>query len=57
MRHVTSRDWVDRIKHSTRILRSSHPIKLGNLPNSRIKIERVNLIELKSNLTITLSIR
>jgi len=37
-----------------RILRPSHFVKLGNLPNPRIKIERVNLIELKFDLTITL---
>ncbi len=39
-----------------RILRSFHSIKLGNLSNSRIKIERINSIKLKSNLTITLII-
>jgi len=37
------------------ILRSSYSIKLENLSNLRIKIERVNLIELKLNLTITLN--
>jgi hypothetical protein len=37
-----------------RIFRSSYFVKLENLPNSRIKIERVNSIELKLNLTITL---
>jgi hypothetical protein len=47
-------DRIDRIKHLTRILRSSHPIKLGNLLDLRIRIERVNSIELKFNLTITL---
>ncbi len=37
-----------------RILRSSYSIKLENLLNSRIRIEQVNLIKLKLNLTITL---
>jgi len=53
-RHVTLRDRIDRVKHLARILRSSHPIGLGNLPNSRIKVERVNSIELKLDPTITL---
>jgi len=53
-RHVTSRDRVGRVGHSTRILRSSHPVGLGNLPDSRVRVERVNSIELKPNLTITL---
>jgi len=51
---VTSRDRVSRVKYLTRILRSFYLVKLGNLPNSRIKIERVNSIELKLNLTIIL---
>ncbi len=38
-----------------RILRSSYFVELGNLPNFRIKIKRVNLIELKLDLTITLN--
>ncbi len=37
-----------------RILRSFYFIKLGNLFNSRIKIERINLFKLKSRLIITL---
>jgi hypothetical protein len=51
---VTSRDRVNRVKHLTRILRSLHLVKLENLFDSRIKIERINSIELKPNLTITL---
>jgi hypothetical protein len=53
-RHVTLRDRIDRVKHLTRILRSSHPIGLGNLPDPRIKVERVNSIGLKLDPTITL---
>jgi len=53
---VTSRDRVDRVKHSTRILRPPHPIKLGNLPDPRVRVERINSIELKLNPTITLVI-
>ncbi len=45
---------MSRVEHSTRILRSFHPVRLGNLPNLKIKIERVNSIELKLNPTITL---
>jgi len=45
---------MGRVRHSTRILRSPHPIKLGNLLDSRIKIGRINSIELKFDLTITL---
>jgi hypothetical protein len=51
---VTSRDRISRVKHSTRILRSSHLVELGNLLNSRIKVGRVNSIGLKPNPTITL---
>jgi len=40
----------------TRILRSPHLVKLGNLPNFRIRIERINSIELKFDSTITLVI-
>jgi hypothetical protein len=53
-RHVTSRDRMSWIEHLTRILRSLHPVKLGNLPNSRVKVGRVNSIELKLDPTITL---
>jgi len=52
--YVMLRDRISRVKHSTCILRSTYSIKLENLPNSRIRIERVNLIELKFNSTITL---
>jgi len=51
---VTSRDRVNRVKHLTRILRSLHLVKLENLFDSRIKIERINSIKLKLDLTITL---
>jgi len=37
-----------------RIFRSSYFVKLGNLPNLKIKIERVNSIKLKLDSTITL---
>jgi len=53
-RHVMSRDRVDLIEHSTRTLRSSHLVGLGNLLNSRVKVGRVNSIELKLDPTITL---
>ncbi len=36
------------------ILRSSYLVKLGNLLDPRIRIERVNSIELKFDPTITL---
>jgi len=39
-----------------RILCLFYSIKLENLFNSRIKVERINLIELKLNLTIILII-
>jgi len=39
-----------------RIFRLFYFFKLENLSNSRIRIKRVNLIELKLNLTITLLI-
>jgi len=45
---------MSRIEHSTRIFRSSHSIKLGNLLDSRIKIGQINSIELKFDSTITL---
>jgi len=51
---VTSYDRISQVKHLTRILRSSYLVKLGNLLNSRIRVERINLIELKLNSTITL---
>jgi len=38
-----------------RILRLLFPIKLENLLNSRIRIERINSIKLKSDPTITLN--
>jgi len=37
-----------------RILRSSYFVKLENLSNIRIRIERINSIELKFDSTITL---
>jgi len=56
-RHVTSRDRVGRVGHSTRILRSSHPVELGNMPDPRIRVGRlVNPIGLKPDPTITLII-
>ncbi len=45
---------MDQVEHSTRILRSFHPIKLGNLHDSRVRVGRVNSIELKLDPTITL---
>jgi len=45
---------MNRTKHLTLIFRSSYPVELGNLPNFRIRIERVNPIRLKFDLTITL---
>jgi len=53
-RHVTSRDRVGRVGHSARILRSPHPVGLGNLPDPRVRIGRVNPIGLKFDPTITL---
>jgi len=55
-RNVTSRDRVDRVEHSTRILRSPHPVGLGNLPDPRVRVGRVNPIGLKLDPTITLRI-
>jgi len=55
-RHVTSCDWVGQVGHSTRILRSPHPVGLGNLPDPRVRVGRVNPIGLKPNSTITLDI-
>jgi len=54
-RHVTSRDRVGRVEHLARILRSPHPVGLGNLPNPRVRVGRVNPIGLKPDPTITLS--
>ncbi len=51
---MTSRDRVGRVGHSTRILRSSHPVGLGNLPDPRVRVGRVNPIVLKPDPTITL---
>jgi len=56
-RHVTSRDRMGRVEHSTCILRSPHPVELGNLPDPRIKVGRVNPIELKLDSTITLILK
>jgi len=42
------------IEHLARILRSFHPVKLGNLPDLRVKVGRVNSIGLKLDPTITL---
>ncbi len=53
-RHVTSRGRVGRVEHSTRILRSPHPVGLGNLPDPRVRVGRANSIELKPDPTITL---
>jgi len=52
---VTSRDRVGWVKHLARILRSSHPIGLGNLPDPRIRVGRVNSIGLKPDPTIILN--
>jgi hypothetical protein len=49
-----SRNRISRIEHSTRILRSSHLVELGNQLDSRIRVERVNPIGLKLDPTITL---
>ena len=46
---------MSRVGHSTRILRSPHPIELGNLPDLMVKVGRVNSIGLKLDLTITLA--
>ncbi len=53
-RHVTSRGRMGRVEHSTRILRSPHPVELGNLLDPRVRIGRVNPIGLKPDPTITL---
>jgi len=53
-RHVTSRDRVGRVGHSARILRPSHPVGLGNLPDPRVRVGRVNPIGLKPDPTVTL---
>jgi len=45
---------MGRVRHLARILRSSHPIGLGNLPDFRVKVGRVNPIGLKPDPTITL---
>ncbi len=45
---------MDRVKHLVRILRSSHPIELGNLPDPRVRVGQVNPIGLKLDPTITL---
>ena len=49
-----SRDWIDQVKYLAHILRSFHPIRLGNLLDSMIRIGQVNSIELKLDSTITL---
>jgi len=38
---VPSRDRVGRVGHSARILRPSHPVGLGNLPDPRVRVGRV----------------
>jgi hypothetical protein len=48
------RNQINRIEHSTRILRSLYSVELENLLDLRIKIERVNSIELKFDPMITL---
>ena len=52
-RDVTYR--VSRVKHSMRILCSFHLVELENLLDSKIKVGRVNSIELKFDSTITLT--
>ena len=47
---------MGRVELSTRILRSSHPIGLGNLLDPRVRVGRVNPIGLKPDPTITLQI-
>ena len=49
-----SRDRASWVERSTRLMCSTHPSGLELLPNPRIRIERVNPIELKLDLTITL---
>ena len=51
---MTSRDRISRVKYSTHILRSFYFVKLGNLPNSMVKVVRVNSIGLKFDSTIIL---
>jgi len=51
---VTSRDRVGLVGLSTRILRSPYPVGLGNLPDPRVRVGRVNPIGLKSNPMVTL---
>jgi len=53
---VTSRDRMGRVEHLARILRSLHFVELGNLPNPRVRVGRVNSIELKLDLMITLNV-
>jgi hypothetical protein len=53
---VTSRDRVGRVGHSARILRPPHPVRLGNLPDPRVRVGRVNPIGLKPDPTVTLII-
>jgi len=48
------RNRINRVKHLTRILRSSCLVRLELLPSPRIRIGRINLFELKFNLSITL---
>jgi len=45
---------VGRVSHLTRILRSLHLVELGNLLNSRIRVEQVNSMKLKLDPTIIL---
>jgi len=45
---------VGRVGHLARILRPSHPVGLGNLPDPRVRVGRVNPIGLKLDPTVTL---
>jgi len=46
--------WVER---SARILRPPHPVELGNMPDPRVRVGRINPIGLKFDPTVTLSSR
>jgi len=47
---------VGRVGHSARTLRPSHPVGLGNLPDPRVWVGRVNPIGLKPDPTVTLAL-
>ncbi len=49
-----SRDRTSQVKRLTRPIRSTHSIELEFLLDLKIKVKRVNSIELKLNPTITL---